>query len=302
MVRQYRWSRLVGPVLNALGSLWIVLEIADFFFSGQPWLTIIRSYWWGFLALGFGIGVFRARNPMRAWIEGTDVLVQVRVGNIFWLRGAIVVGCNTTFDTKMADGTISEHSVQGQFTMRYFQRYYNRIMELDRQIDSLLARDISAYRDDVSKPFGKRKEYSMGTVAPIESGYRKGYFAAIARINEHRVAEVDEIEFLDALPIMWSQIRNRGGKEDLLCPILGSGYSRLNLTRGVLVQEIVRSFVAATREGKISEKLTLVIRGRDFRKYKIDLDDVRRFLECECTYNRIPAPTPSPEPMGSSVA
>ena len=297
ILRQYRWSRLVVSVLNALGALWICLQIADYFFSGQAWLSVASSYWWGFLALGLTIGFVRARNPMRTRIEGTDVLVEVRVGNVFSLKGAIVVGCNTTFDTAITDGTISENSIQGQFTKRYFRR----ISELDRRIYEALERDASSSRDANNKPFGKRLEYPMGTVAPVQSGDRKGYFVAIAKLNEHRVAETSEVRFLDALPVMWNQIRNRGRKEDLVCPVLGSGYSRLNLKRGVLVQEIIRSFAAATREGKIAEKLTLVIHGGDLHKSDIDLKEVRRFLECECRYNRTPKGTLGTGPTGSSI-
>ena len=80
----------------------------------------------------------------------------------------------------------------------------------------------------------------MGTVAPIEIDGKRAYFVAIASLNEHRVASVDRDSFLDALPQMWAEIRSRGGFEPLCCPVLGSGFSRLNSTREELIREIIK--------------------------------------------------------------
>ena len=297
---QFSWVRFLGSVLQVFGALWLLVEILDYFFSDQPWLSVIKSGWWLFCLVGVALAGVRAwpRRSVRARIEGTDVLVEVRIGDIFKHEGAIVVGSNTTFDTAMDDATISRHSVQGHFSKQFF----TTVTELDQKLDDAL-RSItpSSTRSSHDKPYGKLDEYDMGTVAPIEVQGKKAYFVAVASLNANRVASSDANLLLDALPLIWNGIRERGGMEQLLCPVLGSGYSRLSLTRKELVQAIVRSFVVATQESKLSEKLTIVIRPEDLEKGQIRLEDLGRFLEYECIYAQVPRPPGNMPPTGTPI-
>ena len=299
-LKRFSWSRLLGAVLHAFGVLWLIVEVVDYFFSELGWSSSIKSGWWLFCLTGLSVGGIRAwpRQSVRAHIEGTDVRVEVRIGDIFKLDGAIVLGSNTTFDTAMEDNTISISSVQGQFSKRYF----TTITELDQKLDNALnSLSPHATRSREEKPYGKHNEYELGTVAPIEVPERKAYFVAVARLNSERVASTEANLFLDALPLMWNGIRQRGGMESLLCPVLGSGFSRLKLTRKELTQAIIRSFVVATQEGKLSEKLTIVIRPDDVEQGHISLEDLRQFLEYECIYARVPRASGNSVPTGIPI-
>ncbi len=299
-LKQFSWYRLLESVLQVFGILWLLIEMADYFLSDPNWSTSIRSCWWLFCLGGLAFGVVRAwpRQSVSVQIKGTDVFVEVRIGDIFKLRGGIIVGSNTTFDTAMDDGTISSRSIQGQFSTQYF----TTITDLDRQLDdALVLTSPTSTRIRAEKQYGKLKVYKMGTVAPIKVGDKKAYFVAIARLNVERVASSDVDSFLDALPVMWNELRNKGGMENLLCPVLGSRYSRLQLTRNELIQEIVRSFVAATHEGKLSEKLTVVIYPQDVKKSGINLKDLHQFLKCECIYTQVPRASVNSTPTGTPI-
>ena len=113
-------------------------------------------------------------------------------------------------------------------------------------------------------------------------------------MNMDRVASSDTNLLYDALPRIWNGIRNRGGMENLLCPVLGSGYSRLSLTRQELVYAIIKSFVVASQEGKLTEKLSVIVHPRDLKQGQLDLDELQRFLEYECVYGRVGQGTESP--------
>lgn len=299
-LKQFPWYRLLGYVLQAFGVLWLMIEMADYFLSDPNWSTSIRSYWWLFCLVGLAFGVVRAwpKQSVRVQIEGTDVFVEVRIGDIFKFRGGIIVGSNTTFDTAMDDETISISSVQGQFSKQYFKT----ITDLDQQLDDALKlTSPTSTRSRDEKPYGKLNDYKMGTVALIKVGDKKAYFVAIARLNAERGASSNVDSFLDALPVMWNGIRNKRGMEDLLCPVLGSGYSRLKLTRKELIQEIVRSFVAATHEGKLSEKLTVVIYPQDVKQSRINLKELHQFLRCECIYKQVPRASVNSAPTGTPI-
>lgn len=300
-LKRFSWSRLLGATLHAFGMLWLIVEVVDYFFSDLGWSSSIKSGWWLFCLTGLSVGGVRAwpKRSVQAHIEGTDVRVEVRIGDIFKLGGAIVVGSNTTFDTAMDDSTISIRSVQGQFSRRYF---FTKITDLDQKLkNTLISLSPKSRLSREEKPYGNQNEYKLGTVAPIEVSGRKAYFVAIARLNSERVASTETNSFLDALPLMWNGIRQRGGMEPLLCPVLGSGFARLSLTRKELIQAIIRSFVVATQEGKLSEKLTIVILPDDVKQGHISLGDLRQFLEYECIYARVPRSSSNSAPIGIPI-
>jgi len=300
LLKQFSLKRFASSFLQAFGILWWLVEVTAFFFSDRPWVATIKSGWWIFLITGVIVGSYRAwpRISVKERISDTDTDVEVRVGDMFSQPYALVIGSNSTFDTAMDDKTISPKSLQGQFT----REYCPSISELDKQLDFAL-QNVSPrnIRNKQDKPYGKSKEYELGTVAPIDIGGRHAYFVAIAVLNEHRVAASDRDKFLDSLPRMWAEIRRRGEFEPLCCPVLGSGFSRLNLTREELIREIIKSFVTATVEGKFCEKLTVVISPKDFREGHVDLQKIGRFLEHECIYARSTSKPRGTSPTGTPI-
>lgn len=283
MVIRRFFGRFVSHGLEALGGLWIVTQIGIFLF---PSFTLnVQEYFWLILVLMLVVviyGLWRAWPQLRVHseISNTDVSIVIRVGDLFKQDGAIVVAAPTSFDTAMDDGTIDAKSVQGQ----YIRQFCNPPENLDRQIEEALDDVEYIELDEVEKPYGNRKKYPVGTVAPVNCKGRKAYFVALATLNKHQSALLTSKEFLDSLTPLWENIRKRGRMEPIGMPILGSGFSRLNATREVLVREIVKSFVVATHAGKFCERLTIVIQPRDFIEGKIDLESIGGFLNQECQY------------------
>ena len=277
--RHFSVTVLVSSLFGAFGVLWLCVEIGSFF---SPELAaVLQSLWWVFLLSGVLLGFLRAwpRTFVRARVSNTDTWVEIRVCDFFSVKGGLVIGSNTTFDTSIEDGTISEDSVQGQFT----RRVVHSVAELDNQIAASLAETHFESRAD-NKQYGKVSEYPIGTVASVTFSGVRSYLVAIASLNSGRVASTSRERVLGALPFLWEFIRSSGTFEPLCCPILGSGFSRLNTPREELVREITKSFVASTRVGRFCEHLTIVISPEDFRQHRIDLPALGRFLEHECTY------------------
>jgi Domain of unknown function (DUF6430) len=235
------------------------------------------------LVAGIAVGLRRNWPTyfVESKIQGTDILVRVEVGDLFEKEGDLLVGSSSTFDTNIEDGTISAKSVQGQYTTR-FQKTEG---ELDRQIvESLRLIAPIGKRLKLEKSYGKSNFYALGTIAAVCCSGRHAYFAAIAHFNAHRVVGVNHQELLDAFANLWNQIRERGSFMPIVSPILGSGYSRVSLTRQNLIMEIVKSFVAASSEGKFAESLTIMIRPEDFQDGLISLDELGLFLKHTCRY------------------
>ena len=286
-LRSFSFKIFGSHVLQAFGVLWLVTEFSLTVFP--KFVQPVREYWWIFPLLGAAVGLWRAwpRLVVQSEITGTDASITIRVGNLFEQDGAIVVPAPTSFETAINDGTINEKSVQGQFTLRFC----DSLEKLNQQIEMALEGIEFIERDLTDKPFGSRKKYPVGTIAPVKCKEKKAYFVAIATLNAHRIASATRNDLLDALPVLWENIRTRGGMEPISVPVLGSGFSRLNAKREELVREIVKSFVAATHTGRFCERLTIVILPKDFQERKINLESLGRFLEQECQYGNAMQPT-----------
>ena len=298
-IRNFSAGVFFSSLLQSFGVLWLVVEAGNFFLPRFG--SIALDWWWAFLITGAAVGLWRAwpHLSVKSRVSDTDALVEIRGCDIFSLGGALVVGSNTTFDTLIEDGTISDASVQGQFT----RRFVDSVDELDRQIAVSLENTPFENRTE-DKPYGKHREYAIGTVASLSSSGKRAYMVAIASLNSYRVASTNREDVLDALPCLWEFVRSRGGLEPLCCPILGSGFSRVTAPREELIREIVKSFVAASRVGKFCEHLTIAISPEDSCRGYINLDALDRFLEHECKYARgqTPGPaTPQGTPASDSV-
>lgn len=234
------------------------------------------------------IGVIRTlpRFTVSKRIAGIDVDVKVKIKNIFSSNEAIIVGCNTTFDVSVEENIIDEKSIQGQF----MEQYCDGERELKEEIrQKLLELPPSNTRKREEKYSGNLEEYVIGTTIVINNKKRKAYFVAIARLNNYSAVITDERSFLDALPKMWSEIRSKGGMENLGCPILGSRFARLKLSKQRLLFELIRSFIIVTRsDGKLAEEITFYISHDDFKKGHFNMEKIKEFLEHECTEYYIP--------------
>lgn len=270
----------VSAVLSSFGALWLAVEITAFFFANTKAPEIIRSLWWLFGGVGVLVAVMlrRPRLSVAQRLNGRDVTLEIAIGNVFSFPGALIVGTNTTFDTRISRELISEHSVQGAFTKRYYGDEAQLDAELSLGLSGLQSQPLTGQRP------GKSCRYPMGTAVRLNLKERTAYFLAIADLNEHGVASASFDGLKDCLAKLWVFIGSRGLKEPLVIPVLGTGFCRLSQTREEVVREIVKSFVAACSEKTLSEKLTIVLTPHDVSKYRISLEELVAFLRHVCSY------------------
>ena len=291
------WSaRGAGGLLSPFGSLWLCIEIAEFFFDGTALPNRLRALWWLFALLGLGIAAWscRPRTSVVHKLSGRDVTIAVAVGDVFSFPGAIIVGSNTTFDTRLSTQLISRDSVQGAFTTKYYNGNETRLdADIEAQLTGIESEPLPGERA------GKNRRYPTGTVVRLEPQQRRAYFAAIADINEHGVAVGSFRQLKDSLAALWVYIGSRGIKEPLVTPVLGTGFSKLTEPREEVVREIVTSFVAACSERVFTDRLTIVLSPRDVVKNGISLDELGAFVRHVCLYTSFSAP--DPDAVGSPV-
>jgi len=267
-------------VLSSFGALWLAVEISTFFFADTQLPVTIRKSWQWFGVIGLFIATWLCRPHLSEsyMLNGRDVTIEIAVGDLFAFPGALIIGSNTTFDTRISRELISERSVQGIFTRRFYGDETQLDVELSSGLSGLPCHELSGSR------VGKTKKFPMGTCVRLNPKKRTGYFVAIADINEHGVASGTFNDLKEALAHLWVFIGRRGLKESLVMPVLGTGFSRLSQTREEIVREMIKSFIAACSERTLADKLTIVITPEDVSKHRISLDELGAFLRHECRY------------------
>jgi hypothetical protein len=293
--------KALSALLSSFGALWLAVEIATFFFPdtiifGHTKVPdAIRNAWLWFALAGVAMALYlcRPRLSVSCRLKARDVAIKIAVGDIFSFPGALIVGSNTTFDTQISRKLISADSVQGVFTRRYYGD--------ETQLESELASSLNNVPFDAlhGTRIGKSKRYPIGHCIRVNPQQRTGYFLAIADINEHGVASSSFENLKKSLAELWVFIGNRGMKEPLVMPVLGTGAGRLRETREEIIREIINSFIAACSERTFTDGLTIVIHPGDLLRYDISLDDLKEFLQHQCRYtvfstgNRPPVGTPA---------
>lgn len=279
-------TRAGQALLSSFGTMWLGAEIVSFFSQdGGAWL---RRQWIPFLVGGVLLALWLNRPRVRfaCRLAGRDVVVEIRVGDMFAMQGALVIGSNTSFDTDTAGGLIADSSVQGQFT----KRYYSAVSHLDGDLAAAL-NGIAPVRTSATKK-GKAQVYPIGTTVHVLAQQRRAYFVAIAAMNDHGVASGTFDDLKDSLPMLWDYVATKsGGIEPLIVPVLGSGFSRLPQPREEIIRAIVNSFIAACSSARPTEKLTVVIPFKDFHEHQVDFVELERYIQHVCRYTEYRSPT-----------
>ncbi len=271
-------TRGVTVILSAFGALWTLVEITDYFAKDSPAIASVHKHFGVFLLLGLGFTLWQCRPQMKIALKlkDRDVTITLAIGDLFAFQGAIVIGSNTTFD--VASAVISEKSIQGQFTKKYYAGGGQLEAELDAQLKALNYESLQGTR------LGKAKRYPIGSVVKLRPKDRTGYLLAISDINEHGNSSGTFEKLKQALAEFWVFVGSRGEKEPLIMPVLGTGFTRLPQSRQLVIQEIIKSFVVACAERVFCDNLIIVLRETDVLEKEIDFASLGEYLKYVCLY------------------
>ena len=257
---------------------WLVIEILNHFHTpfeewsrGKLGLPILIFF------SGLGIGIIRylwkcaKMLSVTHKLEGQDISIEIRVGNIFKIKGAFIISTNTAFDTDISDRMISSESLQGQFT----DEYYDKVEHLEQEItDALIAEE---FISDEDKP-AQKENYEIGKVVKISPRGQVTYFVAIDEFSEYGGIESSLDNVREGLGSLWYYVGKQRTLEPLVIPVLGTGHSRIPISREQMIIEIITSFIASCTERKFCEKLTIVISESDYRQHNVNLEELGTYL------------------------
>jgi len=175
------WSwKLLESLLGAFGVLWLLVEIFNFFElfgSLASWLKGAGAY---FFFAGLIVAIIRTwpKLSARATVQGQDINLTIKIGDIFKGSDHIVIGTNTTFDTEVRNQLISRESIQGQFTERFYSDWKSLDKNVEEQLKGRPFEELTESRE------GKAKRYTVGeTIKVYPEPNRAAYLVAIADMN-----------------------------------------------------------------------------------------------------------------------
>ena len=256
-----------------LGAVWLLFEMMDFFkvFNSAK----LPSYSLVLLILGSIVIVICTRRPISKITykhSSQDLQIEVRIGDLFSIKGQKVISTNTTFDTDIAGGVIAANSLQGQFTNKY---YPQQIQALDQKLDQGLSNIPFTVYQKVS---GKDKKYPMGTTVRIDIASEIFYLLAMSDLNYNNTAQTTLENVLTATEELWSFIIAKGENEPIILPLIGTGRGRITTNRKRLISRIAQSFTKASEQHIFSSKLIIVIHPNDAENFNINLFEVKDLL------------------------
>lgn len=283
----FSFQKLAASLLSALGTLWLCTEVLVFFELSPKLVTWLKESWWLFAVVGllWAVWANRPRHSVTCRLRNRDVRIEVRVGDVFSGQSALVIGCNTSFDTDLASNIISPKSLQGQFT----ERFYSDVAHLDTDIDRALALPFVPGPTLSPGKVGKKNVYPIGTTVTLRPSGRTTYLCAIASMNMQGNAHATFDDLKSALPQLWNHISSAGDHGDVVVPVLGSGLSRVAENRETLVREILQSFIAACASQRPCASLTVVIFPSDYYRHEVNLKELGDFLTHLCKYTSFAA-------------
>lgn len=215
----------------------------------------------------------RVAKPTRidVKIPHTDTVLEVLFGDLFTQSGFRAIAVNEFFDSELGK-VVAEESVHGIFLKRCCGGHPE---SFDKQIDAELR---AVPFEDVRRNVGKQKRYPIGTSALLTvDSDRYIAFALTATDVITCKANADVHMLWQALRGLWAKTRVETGGQPLNVPLIGSGLAGIGLPTRDLLNLIVLSAIAETKQNQITRRIRIVL-WKD-RYDDVDLRDVKRYWE-----------------------
>lgn len=279
--------KILQSVFAMIGFLVGVGEAADEIFDYQGLFQFYKEYTIPIILIITVISIKLNWDHLCYTVRilgSPDVSITLKMCDALKNDGSVIIPTNSTFDTIMEDDFISKNSIQGQYQIKFFKK---NITDLNSFLEKGLEGKKSIELKDGRTTNTKR--YPIGTVSRVSGvGVKKrAYFLADSDINKNGIPEnVDISDLTKALVNLWNSLSVVGNKEDYSIPLLGTGRAGVkNASRDEVVKSIVISFLASTREHKITENLIICVHPLDFEK--VHWDELCEYIRYQCIFANV---------------
>lgn len=269
-VKRHPWKTSWAAFL-VFSAIWTATEALSYFIPGfdirGPYFLV------GVAIFSIGFSLFRVAKPLRIEIKipHTDTVLEVMFGDLFAQPGFRAIAVNEFFDSELGK-VVAEESLHGIFLIKCCGRHREAF---DKQVEVELA-DVSF--ETANREIGKKRRYPIGSAALLTLDTdRYIAFALTATDLATLKAHADVHMLWQALRGLWEKTRIETGGQPLNVPLIGSGLAGLGLPTRDILNLIILSAIAETKQKQITRRIRIVL-WKD-RYDDVDLRDVKKFWE-----------------------
>jgi len=222
--------------------------------------------------LGSGIMNWPLRTRSKT-INETGVKIRIKFGDIWQENGEKIIAFTRCFSTKVDDIVIHSGTLHGMFVKRNFVSND----DAKSKIDSVLG-------ENSSEVGGL---YEPGKTIRVEGIKDTAFLVGLTTLDAANQASVTPNDYFIALANMWETIRTINSSEAIVCPLLGTGRSRLNFNNTAIFTEILNSALIAMKNGFITNELVFIIHPSDIENETVDIDELENTLNVLCEYENL---------------
>jgi len=247
------WTIIEGftyflPMLDLRGStsLLVVLVVSLLYSASRVWLPSMVEI------------------PLKL----TNTKIQIKFGDIFTEDGFRAIAMSEFFDSELGL-PVSDKSIHGIFLKKCFGDHPE---SFDNMITSEL-KDVIP--QNTNKKKGKNKRYPIGTTALVSANEDHYLCFALTKADTDTCkVSADVLMLWQALQGLWEKARNSSGGAPIVVPLVGSGISGIGLPSRELLDLIIISVIAETKQQQIAPCIRIVIFPDRFEE--LDLSKIKR--------------------------
>lgn len=231
------WCSLDG-VFSVVTPIWCKLLFSILIFLTIYILTfLVTSYWY---YKHDSICVIEKGNGKKVFVQYGDFIKEIKDCKE---RKNFIIPANRCFDTIVDDRIISANTIHGQFLKYLYSINSFAPHSLSSQIERALQGMDRTELSQNEKPNGNLLRYPVGTVVDIGSHNNSHYFMlGFTTFDSNLTAHASKEEFVLAIQKLIEFCNCHSQGYPVVLPLIGSGLSRMNISKNVALRYIVRAF------------------------------------------------------------
>lgn len=270
------WKSIIRDFFVGIGFLWLITEVLSFFFFHfiAKLKTDFGAYLFvGFIVIGLLFSIIKnfPKSSFKIKIRNKDSWISLKIGDAFNNEGALVVPFNNYLDSSLNGNVKNAKSIQNKLISRFFQ---GNTEQLDELINNKL--------NGLSKPL------NIGSVIEIEKDLKRFFKVENKRFyllintkkqDNNRVNSTID-DFMISINKLWDFLSTDTTKgESITVPLINTQHGRnVELTREVVIKQIIDTFIDSSKYSSICEELIIAIHPSDIEKGNLDFNKLCDYL------------------------
>jgi len=233
------------------------------------WVNLLKYwYWWIYAVIFIAIILSFILNWPKKYFEyklkNKDVYIWVKIWNIFKWDGSSIIPINNKFDILQNWKTLKAKSVLNSFILNHY----------DWSIEHL-------QQDINSKITVEKDTYEMWETVEINHKNKKFYLVVNSKVNSNSRSHSTKEDFSKTITYLLDYLSTNADKDEIInIPLLNSWHWRISdLNRTDIIKEIIHFFIEMIKNKVICDKFIIYIYPDDIRKWAIDMEEIKKFLE-----------------------